>query len=137
MPGAFTKSLLGRVCHATTGMTVETVEQLFCGRCRAGHPDGRCPVDPSAVLVATSCRNRYVTPRERLSGEDQCWGHEKVRRNICKNSACLEALRKLLADSGRRPGADQQPLYDGRLEACPYCGSSATRWRKTVWTRQP
>ncbi len=137
LPGAFAKSLLGGWLEPTLGITVKTVEQYFCSSCNKPHPGPGCPVSPSALVMATSRRNHYVTPKDRLSGCDHTWGHEEARRNICKSDVCLEELRQLLSACGRRPAIDQQPLYHERLEACPYCGEPPTRWHKTVWTRHP
>lgn len=137
LAGAYTKSLLGRRLEPLLGITVKTVEHYFCATCCEAHADPDCSVDQGAVVMATSYRNRYVTPKDRLPAKDRAWGHEEVRRNICKNPSCRDRLLRLVEASGRRPGGDQQPLYDSRLARCPYCGEQPTRWRKTVWTRHP
>lgn len=137
LAGAFTTSLLGQWCQQTMGIAVKTVEEYFCVACEEPHPDAQCPEAPAAVVMATSRRNRCVTPKARLDGDDRSWGHEQARRKICKNPACLEKLRQLLRACRRGPCLDQQPLYDAGLSACPYCGAGSTRWHKTVWTRHP
>ena len=137
LPGAFTTSLLGQWCQRTMGIAVKTVEEYVCVGCEEAHPDAQCPADPAAVVMATSRRNRCITPRGRLNGDDRSWGFEEARRKICKNPGCLETLRQLLRACRRGPCLDQQPLYDARLGACPYCGTRSTRWTKTVWTRHP
>lgn len=135
--GAYAKSLLGQRLHPALGITVKTVEQYYCTGCEEAHGDPKCPVSDDAVVMTTSSRNRYVTPRCQLSSQDREWGHEEVRRRICKNDACREALHRLMVCCGRRPGADRQPLYDCALDRCPYCGVPPTRFKKTVWTRHP
>lgn len=135
--GAYAKSLFGRWLEPRVGITVKTVEQYYCASCQEAHPDPKCPVSGDAVVMETSSRNRYVTPRDRLCPRDREWGHEEVRRRICKNPDCRDALHRLMTACGRRPGADPQPLYDCRLGRCPYCGAAPTRFQKTVWTRHP
>lgn len=135
--GAYAKSLLGQSLHPALGITVKTAEQYYCTRCEESHADPKCPVSDDAVVMATSSRNRYVTPRCQLSSRDREWGHEEVRRRICKNPACREALHRLMTACGRRPGTDPQPLYDGDLDRCPYCATPPARFQKTVWTRHP
>jgi len=137
LAGAFAKSLLGLRCERTMGITVKTVEEYVCTSCKEAHPDPKCPIAPYALVMATSRRNRLVTPKARLQGDDRSWGHEEVRRTICKNPTCLRELRCLLEACGRAPCVDQQPLYDSRLARCPYCGDRPSRWHKTVWTRHP
>lgn len=137
LAGAYTKSLLGQRLEPLLGITVKTAEHYFCTTCCDAHGDPECPLDEGAVVMATSYRNRYVTPKDRLPPEDRAWGHEEVRRNICKNPSCRNRLHRLAKASGRRAGGDQQPLYDSGLARCPYCGEQPTRWRKTVWTRHP
>jgi len=135
--GAYPKSLLGGWLHPALGITVKTVEQYFCTGCTRAHADPKCPVSDDAAVMMTSSRNRYVTPRDLLSSRDREWGHEEVRRRICKHPACREALHRLMTACGRRPGAEPQPLYDCGLDRCPYCGAKPTGRLKTVWTRHP
>jgi len=135
--GAYPKSLFGRWLEPRLGVTVKAVEQYFCTGCKEAHGDPKCPVSDDAAVMITSSRNRYVTPRDLLSSRDSEWGHEEVRRRICKHPACREALHRLMTACGRRPGAEPQPLYDCRLIQCPYCGAKPTGRLKTVWTRNP
>ena len=135
--GAYAKSLLGQWLQPALGITVKTVEQYYCTSCQEPHSDPKCPVSDDAVVMATSSRNRYVTPRCQLASLDQEWGHEEVRRGICKNPVCRGALHRLMTACGRRPGADPQPLYESGLDRCPYCGAPPARFKKTVWTRHP
>lgn len=136
-PGAFSKCLLGRWCESRVGVLVKDVELFLCPHCREPHGQPTCPAQPTAVLTATWCRRRFVTPRSRLPEPDREWGHEEAVRKICKNPDCAEALHRLLSACGRTP-CQQEPLYPVDLTDCPYCGCRTPGQRgKTVWTRHP
>lgn len=134
VPGAFAASLLGRWCEQTLGVRVGTIEVYVCLECQELCAKPACPRHPSGMVIATSCRNHFVTPRCQLEEEDQEWGHVQVVRTTCNNPRCVERLRAGL--HGHHQTA--RPIYPLDASECPSCHTTITGQRPvTVWTRHP
>lgn len=134
LPGAFNASLLGQWCQQAIGVGVGTIEVYVCAECQELCQQPRCADHPSAVVIGTSCRNHFVTPRQRLTGDDEQWGHEEVERKTCNNKTCIDRLHTALDGHHR----DSKPIYPASATECPYCRTNLAGQRSTnVWTRFP
>lgn len=134
LPGAYTASLLGQWCKQAIGVFVGTVEAYVCIDCEELYRQPSCPAHPSAVVIATSCQKHFVTPRQSLTGGDDAWGHEQVKRKTCNNGTCIDRLHVAL--HGHH--LDSKPIYPASAPECPYCHTDIAGQRPTtVWTRFP
>ena len=133
LAGAFQSSLFGCWAELAVGTTVGTTEVFACSTCRQVREPPGCATHPEANLIATSRRHRFVAPRDRLDDVDRDLGHQLIKRKVCKNPTCVDALSKLVC------WADAEPIYPTSLMECPYCHTTRFTGQRpvTVWTVRP